>query len=379
MRDQTHFGLSAVAGGLLFLAATCWAPNAVLADEDLLKGELPYAEVKDERPEYLHLLSGKLFRERDNHAETSADGGKTWQRGGQINPFRFRWKLKDTAIQLQSAKYKGRIVIPYYFGMYPDHPDYSTTQRGGYAIWKGEKIILETHTHIPEMSGSFVCYSDDEGETWQCCVNDQGRGFMMGYFKDGHMGHLTCEEPVVAELKDGRLLCFMRSTCGRILKSYSEDGGEHWMKVQATDIAMSNSPCSLKPIPDTGDLVLVWNPMSAEEIRKGYRRGRLSIAISRDDGQSWENFKTLELSPGVEERTWVEPPPLQAMVRGPSGPDNLLGEIPDGFTHYHYSSIFFSADKIFIKYLVSPKGDEASWRWRVFPISWLYDPARSPS
>jgi len=239
MKDQTHFGLSAVAGGLLFLAATCWAPNAVLADGDLLKGELPYAEVKDERPEYLHLLSGKLFRERDNHAETSADGGKNWQRGGQINPFRFRWKLKDTAIQLQSAKYKGRIVIPYYFGMYPDHPDYSTTQRGGYAIWKGEK--------------------------------------------------------------------------------------------------------------------------------------------TRDDGQSWENFKTLELSPGVEERTWVEPPPLQAMVRGPSGPDNLLGEIPDGFTHYHYSSIFFSADKIFIKYLVSPKGGEASWRWRVFSISWLYEPARGSS
>ena len=27
-----------------------------------------------------------------------------------------------------------------------------------------------------------------------------------GYFKDGHMGHVTCEEPVVAELKDEYIL-----------------------------------------------------------------------------------------------------------------------------------------------------------------------------
>ena len=87
--------------------------------------------------------------------------------------------------------------------------------------------------------------SSDEGQTWKSCIEDGWHGFMVGYLNDGHMGHLTCEEPVIAELKDGRILCFMRSTCGRILKSYSEDGGEHWMKVQATDIAMSNSPCAL--------------------------------------------------------------------------------------------------------------------------------------
>ena len=74
------------------------------------------------------------------------------------------------AIQLQSAKYKGRIVVPFYLGMYGNHPNYTKTMRGGYAIWKGKKIRLETHTHIPEMSGSFVCYSDDEDQTWQRCV-----------------------------------------------------------------------------------------------------------------------------------------------------------------------------------------------------------------
>jgi hypothetical protein len=313
-------------------------PTAV-GDEQLPKGEQPFADVEAERPNHLRLLSGKLYRERADHSETSTDEGETWQRGGRIKPFKLGSKLNDVAVQLRSGTYRGRIVVPFYIGMYGNHPDYTTTGRGGYAIWKGKKILLETHTHIPEISGSFVCYSDDKGQTWLSCVSDSGRGFMMGYFKDGHVGHLTCEEPVVAELKDGRLLCFMRSTCGRILKSYSSDGGETWTKVELTDVAMSNSPCMLKRLPKTGDLVMVWNQMSAEEIRRGYRRGRLSLAISRDDGQSWVNRSTLELSPGLKPATHVEVPPLQAMVRGASGPDTVMSELPDGFTHFHYPNV----------------------------------------
>ncbi|MCH2114819.1 MAG: glycoside hydrolase [Pirellulales bacterium] len=351
------------------------AANDVAANEPRLASELSFAAHKNERPQHLRLLSGKLFRERDNHAETSADGGKSWQRGGQISPFKLSSKLDDVAIQLQSARNQGRIVVPYYLGMYGKHPDFDVNERGGYARWKGAVIRLETHTHHPEMSGSFVCYSDDEGNSWRCSVNDQGRGFMMGYFQDGLQGHVTCEEPVVVELKDGHLLCFMRSSCGRILQSTSEDGGEHWMKVRATSIAMSNSPCALRRLPETGDLVLLWNMVSAEEISNGYRRGRLAIAISKDDGLTWENVQTLGLSPGLQKSAWVKPPPLQPMIRGSSGRDNLMGNIPDGFMHYHYGRIYLSKKKVFIRYAASPpEGAGSVERWRVFPISQLYEP-----
>jgi len=378
MQAKNCCGLSA--GRIVFSVAVLLlvCRQDAVSDDDLPAGELPFAGVKDERPRYLRLLSGKLFRVQKNHSAISGDGGKTWEQGGRINPFRLGGKLNDVAIQLQSGPHKGRILIPYYLGMYGKHPDYDRKERGGYVWWKGKLVLLETHTHHPEMSGSFVCYSDDEGKTWNCSVNGD-RGFMMGYIKDGHLGHWTCEEPVIVELKDGRILCFMRSACGRILKSYSEDGGAHWLKVQPTDIAMSNSPCALKRLPGTGDLVMVWNMMSAEEIRKGYRRGRLCIAISKDDGETWENVKTLELSPGLEEHDWVEPPPLQPMVRGPSGRDNPMGEIPDGFRFYHYSSVFLSEDKIFVRYPVSPPAGPGGSRvqWRVFPISWLYEPKRA--
>jgi len=38
----------------------------------------------------------------------------------------------------------------------------------------------------------------------------------------------------------------------------------------------------------------VWNQVSGDEIRAGYRRGRLSSAISKDDGKTWQHFRTID-------------------------------------------------------------------------------------
>ena len=348
-----------------FLVSLTGSPPSQ-AQAQLPPGELP-ASAAEQAPRSMKLISGKLFRierRKKNVSYTSEDGGKTWDQGGRINPYNIGQATADVHIQIQKGKYRGRIVAPYYLVMDGQHPDYTRKQRGGYGIWKGEHVPLETHTYVPEMAGTFMCYSDDDGTTWQA-----SKGFVMGYFQDGHLGHWSCEEPTVAELKDGRLLCFMRSTTGRILKSYTKDGGEYWSKVEATDIAMSNSPGVLKRIPTTGDLALVWNQMSAGEIRRGYRRGRLSIAISKDDGDTWTNFKILELSPGVAPLSRVEPEPLQAMVRGPQ----QKGVIPDGFKHFHYPQVYVDREKIYIFYRVSTPGGALPSKWRVFPISWLYE------
>lgn len=333
-------------------------------------GEMPsgLAPAMLEKLRPLKLLSGKLFKIDKNVAYLSTDDGKTWNPGGKINPYSGPASpLDDTvSIQIQKGPHQGRIVIPHYLEMDAEHPDYSREQQGGYAIWKGKWLELETHTYVPELGGSYMCYSDDEGKTWKA-----SKGFLMGYFGDGHQGLWSCEEPTVAELKDGRLLCFMRSTTGLVLKSYSNDGGKYWNKVQATDIANSNSPAVLKRIPSTGDLVLVWNQMSADEIRRGYRRGRLSVAISKDDGETWINYKTLELSAGVLPVDRVTPEPLQAMVRGPQN----KGVIPDGYTFYSYPQVFFDEGSIYIYYIISfpenPPGPTPT-KLRKFPITWLY-------
>jgi len=352
-----------------------------MAKEPAIKGEIPIVKVKDELIPYLRLSSGKLFRAGNwqylkDHtsavSQTSSDGGKTWEPGGRINPGNYGpiARMPGYEIQLQSGPHKGRIVIPAYLLMRGIHPDWPGTL---WATHKGELAYISGHTTVPEMSGSFFVYSDDEGKSWKA-----SEGFVMGYFEDGHLGHWSCEEPAIAELKDGRILCFMRSATGRILKSYSSDAGVTWTKVQATDLAMSNSPSALATIPGTGDLVVVWNQMSADEIRAGFWRQRLSLAISKDNGDTWENFKTLELSAGLKDVKRVEPPEIQPMVRGPLGKDSASGELPDDYILFHYPTIWFSADndKMFIIYKVLSKFiplDRPNLCRRALPISWLYE------
>ncbi|MEO1994805.1 MAG: sialidase family protein, partial [Planctomycetaceae bacterium] len=85
-----------------------------LAATDPPPGEIPFEGVEDELPRYLRLSSGKLFQASGKQSQTSADNGQTWQQGGRINRLTIGWKLNDVAIQLQSGKHKGRIVVPFY-------------------------------------------------------------------------------------------------------------------------------------------------------------------------------------------------------------------------------------------------------------------------
>ena len=64
------------------------------------------------------------------------------------------------------------------------------------------------------------------------------------------------------------------------------------------------------------------------------------------------------------------------MVRGPSGRRNHMGEIPDGFTHYHYPEIYFSDDNesVMIYYNVGNPDGTLAPKLKEFPVTWLYEP-----
>ena len=77
----------------------------------------------------------------------------------------------------------------------------------------------------------------------------------------------------------------------------------------------------------TGDLLIVWNQVTAKEHRDGYGRSRLSTAISQDSGRSWRYFKTLELSPGMDDIRRVEDTDPPRFVR--TGSDTSPGTVPN--------------------------------------------------
>ena len=70
--------------------------------------------------------------------------------------------------------------------------------------------------------GTLLCYlSDDNGLTWH-----RGKQEWKVFNDNGQ--RITVQEPGVIELKDGRVMMFIRSSCGSQMVSYSSDGGETW-------------------------------------------------------------------------------------------------------------------------------------------------------
>jgi hypothetical protein len=239
----------------------------------------------------------------------SADEGSSWTLAGPITtPGGPVFELGDTMIQLAS----GRLLYCWDYNMAGNHPglEYETVMAHG--AWKGVRYDVEGHGHLPEFFCAGFSWSDDEGKTWAYGTWTNMPNVLMGWFDEkgdpnGRNGITPCGESSIVETNDGRVLLFGRSTVGRIVHSYSSDGGERWLPLTPTGLAASNSPPRLRRIPDTGDLLCVWNQVSGEEIRNGFRRSRLSAAISKDSGKTWQNFKTIEVCEGMAEVARVEP------------------------------------------------------------------------
>ncbi|WP_390625055.1 sialidase family protein [Gimesia maris] len=106
-----------------------------------------------------------------------------------------------------------------------------------------------------------------------------------------------CHEPAIVELKEGRLLCFLRNTNQRLYQSFSDDGGAHWSRPEPTKLPSPESPAIVKRIPSTGDLLLLWNNVASPT---NWPRTPLSAAISQDDGKTWGHFKDIDARPAFD-------------------------------------------------------------------------------
>lgn len=175
---------------------------------------------------------------------------------------------------------------------------------------------------------SRVYYSDDEGQTWK-----PSRTII-----DVKESKVGAQEPGVVELKDGRVMLWVRTSTGHPYQAYSNDQGETWTTPAPMSVASPVSPQSIKRIPSTGDLLMVWNNSPTE-------RFPLSTAISPDGGRTWRHIKNLDDDP----------------------------------THtYAYTSITFMGNRVLFTYYAGPPaGDhpkQVSWSLKLksVPIKWLY-------
>jgi len=289
--------------------------------------------------------------------KTSTDEGQSWSTPVQINDtgtLAHICQRGDTALVLST----GRIVVPVY------------------GIFGG-------------LCASYMYYSDDYGNTWQRSVGE----ISIDLYEGGRaFARTDFSEPTVAELRDGRLLCFGRTRVGQIYQSFSGNGGVSWSDAKPSGLASSFSPASLKTIPSTGDLLCVWNHVSGQEIADGLSRMRMSCAVSSNDGQSWSHYQNFD---SLDDVGRIEPEggtvdnidELQAIqsrlaLEEPSKAifsDEIKQRYPHwgGYKHVDYPSVLLTSDHhvlvMYGVYATTGKDLPLGNKLVVRPVDWLYE------
>lgn len=252
---------------------------------------------------FLRLRSGKIgmfYLEKNSnsdlqvHYRFSSDEGKSWGPIDKIPaPAGYNIVNNDRVIQLNN----GRIIVP---------------------------ISYTPDIGAPGPLWIFCMYSDDEGRTWKRSTPDL------------HCPKKGAMEPGIVPLADGRLLMIIRTQMGCIYTSVSSDKGETWSEPQPTDRKSPESPATIKRIPRSKDLLMVWNNNGA-----GTRqRSPLTAAISKDNGRTWINVRDIE---------------------------------QNATSNYAYISIDFVKDDVLLTYYDHPEGGGWNLRLRSIPLKWFTD------
>ena len=151
---------------------------------------------------------------------------------------------------------------------------------------------------------------------------------------------MTRGSPEVVELAGGKLMMIARTQMGDIATSRSDDGGDHWSEPSRLSVNAPESPATIRRVPATGDLLLVWNNNYQPGAGHGGARTPLTTAISTDEGQTWRAVRNLETAADQS---------------------------------FAYTSVLFVRDRLLLSYYVGDaKTGHISSRFRSLPVRWLY-------
>lgn len=206
------------------------------------------------------------------HAKTT-NGRKTWLAPHKI------WEGYTGALNSVIQLKNGRILLPFSY----------LTKRNWFQRGGG----LGEWTFMGQFD-SIVSYSDDSGATWRL-----GNALKV-MVPDISYAYGACE-PVVLELKDGRVWMLIRAQIGRFYESYSSDGAQ-WSIPRPSQILSSDSPAGLVRLKD-GRIALIWNNCLRYPYAYGGRQV-IHAALSEDEGQTWYGYREVFRDPLRN-----EPPP----------------------------------------------------------------------
>jgi len=303
--------------------------------------------------------SGSDFATARIIARKSTDGGRTWSKPHVLQENTGKKNVMSATLRYLSSPMNEKRPIGLFYlkkNTLSDLKAYlkvshdngkifgapiEITTPPGYHVMNNDRITIlnsgrwlapVASTSDVSKSNHFVCtcfISDDQGKTWR-----QSKG-SVDYSNRGAM------EPEVFELKGGNILMIFRTQSGHIGSSISHDGGETWDKPGSWGVRAPEAPATLRRIPSTGDLMLIWNDNYEPGAGHSGKRTPLTVAISADEGKTWKLKKNLE-----------------------TDPDNT----------YSYISLIFHQGRAIMSYYVADKNRLISSRFRSVPLAWFYQP-----
>ena len=243
----------------------------------LVKRPSPPARGSIAHPSFLRLDSGDIMLTYiytthpttpyygHNYYRLSADEGQTWSDQYCFTPYPGYLPAHNDRLQRLST---GRLLMM--------------------AEYKAHLPSSDDHSGYVGMS----FFSDDGGYSWQPSRNT------VDAFKDG--ARVEVQEADAVELSDGRLLMFSRTYSGYPIFAYSEDMGQSWgPPIPRHDIPMPYAAMpTVRRLP-TGDLLFIWISEKSQDTQdpKVWRRCTLSAAISKDEGETLINRRTIVTDP----------------------------------------------------------------------------------
>ncbi len=359
---------------LLFLATSAAAePVEVLelapTEANPRNSEGDFIELKDGRLLFIYTRfssGGSDHDKADLVSRVSTDDGKTWsaedemvvKNEGDWNVMSVSLlRLADDRIALfylqKNSLTDCRPVVRFSTDeakMWSDPVTIISDEEIGYHVLNNDRVVQLTSGRLiapvalhnrpgweqPDWKGEIACYlSDDSGMTWR-------RSKTMQKAVDADGGRLSAQEPGAVELKDGRVLLWIRTTSGKQYRSFSKDGGDTWSTFEPMGIASPNSPATIERIPTTGDLLLAWNNHKHLPLAERKNRTPFTVAISRDEGATWEKTKN-------------------------------LADDPHGW--YCYTAMQFAGDHVLLGHCAGDRRKGGLNRSQVtrFPVEWLYE------
>ena len=156
----------------------------------------------------------------------------------------------------------------------------------------------------------------------------------------------------------------------------------HSLHLCACSVCRINAGAA-RPADSDGWFALACLVGSMDEISSGFYRSRLSSAISKDSGETWEHFRTLVACEGIQSIARVDAGPPGWLLSSGAVPHDLDLIPAAGFRSVRAPRasveggvvFFVFDDRLYVRKPVSPRGWEriqARHRLRAVPVAWFY-------